>query len=294
MSLNTYIFRYMCTKSDAKRDAGLYIPDNIMYIRDIIYGSDDKYNSLDICYPKDKGDKKLPALISVHGGGYVYGTKEVYQFYAADLARRGFIVVNFNYRLAPKYKFPTPLEDLSHVIDWMIEHKDNYPFDLSNVFLVGDSAGAQIACQYGTIYSNEGYRKLMRFKKPDITIRALGFCCGCYDLKERAADKKDTIVREYVGKHPEEFGEKLNYLEYINKDYPPTYLFSSVGDMLVEECAPMAEFLRERGIEAKYRIYGDEHDGHVFHVDIKSRTATKANDDQMQFFKEHIKYGEKC
>lgn len=289
MSLQAYIFRHMCTKSDKKRDFGLEIPDNIMYIRDIKYGSDDKYNILDICYPKNKSDKKLPLIISIHGGGYVYGTKEIYQFYCADLARRGFAVINFNYRLAPKYKFPAPLEDLQKVIDWIVEYKDRYPVDLSNTFLVGDSAGAQLASQYGAIYSNEEYRKIMRFKDPEITIRALGLCCGTYDLKKNAETEKKGLIRDYLGPAPEKFGEKLNVLNYITADFPPSYLFSSGGDFLREECAPMAELLKKTGVEAKYRIYGDELDGHVFHVNIKLRIATKANDDQMQFFKEHIK-----
>ena len=172
--------------------------------------------------------------------------------------------------------------------NWLIENKDKHPVDLSNTFLVGDSAGAQLASQYAVIYTNEEYRKLMSFEKPDITIRALGLCCGLYDLKKRAYDEIKGIMRDYMGGNLEKYGEKLEVLKYINKDFPPSYLLSFGGDYLKEECAPMTELLREKGVEAKYRIYGDENDGHVSHVNIKKRVATKANDDQMEFFKEHI------
>ena len=128
MSLAGYIFIKMCEKADKKRDAGLTIPDDVEYVRDIRYGRNKKYNELDICWPIEaKPKKKYPVIISIHGGGYVYGTKEVYQFYAAHLASKGFAVVNFNYRLAPKYKFPAPLEDLERVILWLLKNEKDYP-----------------------------------------------------------------------------------------------------------------------------------------------------------------------
>ena len=119
MSLSSFMFCKLCQKSDAKRDEGLKIPEDIEYVRDIRYGRNIKYHTLDICWPKAKKSEKLPVIISIHGGGYVYGSKEVYQFYVASLAQRGFTVINFNYRLAPKYHFPAPLEDLTSVIKWI-------------------------------------------------------------------------------------------------------------------------------------------------------------------------------
>lgn len=63
------------------------------------------WNLLDLHYPEET-DHPLPVIVSIHGGGYGYGTREVYHHYCADLARRGFAVVNFNYRLAPDSQFP--------------------------------------------------------------------------------------------------------------------------------------------------------------------------------------------
>lgn len=296
MSFSSYIFCKMCAKSDRKRDAGLEIPNNVEYIRDIRYGRNKKYHTLDICWPKNGTDKvdyakeaKLPVIISVHGGGYVYGNKEVYQFYAASLAEKGFAVINYNYRLAPKYKFPAPIEDLDAVIKWLLANKESYPVDPERVFLVGDSAGAQIAFQYGVIYSNRKYGKVMDIKKPEIAIRALGFGCGSYDLKKRVmAEGCKGTIRDYLTKDPFRFGEKLDTTEYITKDYPPVYLFSSKGDFLLEECKSMAELLRGRGVKCEYKIYGNEQTGHVFHVDMRNEFSAEANADQIEFFKSFL------
>ena len=286
MSLSSYIFCKMCTKSDKKRDEGLNIPEDVEYIRDIRYGENKKYHTLDICWPK-RIEEELPIIISVHGGGYVYGSKEVYQFYAASLAQMGFTVVNFNYRLAPKYKFPAPLEDLNAVIGWLLAHQKEYPVDMQNVFMVGDSAGAQIVSQYGAMYSNKAYASVMEMEVPKFTLKALGLCCGTYDLKKKIeTDAGKKAMRDYLSGTPLKFGEKLDVLKYITEDYPPTYLFSSQGDFLLKECKPMAELLKSRGVNCEYKIYGNAQTYHVFHVDMRNEFSEEANREQMEFFKE--------
>ena len=91
--------------TDKKRDEGLFAPKEIVRHVNIAYDNkDSKWNLLDVYRPKDRSDL-LPVIISVHGGGWVYGDKEVYQFYCMELAKEGFAVVNFSYRLAPEYKF---------------------------------------------------------------------------------------------------------------------------------------------------------------------------------------------
>lgn len=296
MSLASYMFCKGCTKSDTKRDAGLTIPNTVEYIRNIPYGEHKKFHILDVCWPKEAGGKavdvkndKLPVIVNVHGGGFVYGSKEVYQFYAASLAERGFAVINFNYRLAPKFKFPSPVEDLNAVLCWMLDKKDMLPFDTENVFLVGDSAGAQIASQYGALYSNNDYAGIMGIKTPEITIKALGLACGTYNLKKRALSEGNKgLMRDYLTKNPMRFGEKLDVLEHITDTYPPSYVFSSEGDFLREECGMMAEFLKEKGVTCEQKIYGNEKTYHVFHVDMRNEFSTEANDDQTAFFKSFL------
>ena len=91
--------------ADAKRDEGLTTPDEIMRFDNISYGPYGKDNLLDIYVNKNVTGIQ-PAIVNVHGGGWVYGCKEVYQFYCMSLALKGFTVVNINYRLAPENRFP--------------------------------------------------------------------------------------------------------------------------------------------------------------------------------------------
>lgn len=277
---------------DAERDEGLTIPEEIECFRDLSYGPHGELNTLDLYRPRE-AEGLLPVIVSVHGGAYFYGTKETYQFYCADLARRGFAVVNFNYRLAPEWRFPAPLEDTNAVLHWLIAHAEEYRVDINNVFMVGDSAGAQIASQYAAILTNHNYAKLMELEVPAISIRALGLNCGMYDIKRLYKRRlPGLILIDYLGTNPYYYKGELDVLSRIGANYPPSHLISAPNDFLFEECAPMAEFLHGRGVEAVCQIYGTEEDetvGHVFHVDLRCPQGQQANDDQTAFFRKHMK-----
>ena len=163
MTLDTLLLRYKAAKSDKLRDAAIPLPEGVTEKRDISYGSHGKDNLLDVYYPAGTSTP-LPTIVSIHGGGYVYGDKEVYRRYCIDLARRGFAVVNFTYRLAPKWKFPTPLADTNQVMHWIRANARGYYLDPNRIFLVGDSAGAQLASQYAALHSNPEYAALFDLK----------------------------------------------------------------------------------------------------------------------------------
>ena len=105
MSLTAHLFRFTASRNDRKRDEGLTAPEEIFRFDNIPYGPDPWWHLLDIYRPRD-AEGKIPVIIDVHGGGWVYGDKVLYSHYCMDMARRGFAVVNFNYRLAPRHRFP--------------------------------------------------------------------------------------------------------------------------------------------------------------------------------------------
>ena len=293
MSLTAVLFRYMATKGDAKRDKGLTTPDDIIRFDNLIYGDDKKWNTLDVYYPKGTNNP-LPVIINIHGGGYVYGTKEVYQFYCMSLAQFGFSAINFNYHLAPRYKFPTQLREINRVFEWMCENAKEYFFDLNNVFIVGDSAGAQLNSQYSLMWADPDYASLFDIKVPQFRLAAIGLNCGMYDnLAKRPREGMfKGIIKDYLGKDPDQYTDLLEVKERIKSNYPPSYVMSSIHDFLKDACQPMAEFLESKGIPVEWKIYGDESDkmaGHVFHCNIRYDLAKQCNNDQIDFFKKYIR-----
>lgn len=288
MSVESFSFWFFASRSDAKRDRGLKTPEDIRRIDRIPYGPDARWNTLDVYRPRGKAGK-LPVIVNIHGGGYVYGSTKQYQFYCVGLAQRGFAVVSFNYHLAPKYKFPTPVRDTNLVMEWICRKAEIYGFDTDNVVIVGDSAGAQLASQYAVICTDPEYAKIMEITPPEFTLRAVGLNCGMYDLKERAGEiPGNKLMIDYFTKDPSVYGKKLDVLSHVTEKFPPAYLLSAKGDFLVEQCRPMAELIRSKGVPCEYRIYGDEKTGHVFHLDMRSDLARKANDEEIAFIREHL------
>ena len=288
MSVESFSFWFFASRSDAKRDRGLKTPEDIRRIDRIPYGPDARWNTLDVYRPRGKAGK-LPVIVNIHGGGYVYGSTKQYQFYCMGLAQRGFAVVSFNYHLAPKYKFPTPVRDTNLVMEWICRKAEIYGFDTDNVVIVGDSAGAQLASQYAVICTDPEYAKIMEITPPEFSLRAVGLNCGMYDLKERAGEiPGNKLMIDYFTKDPSVYGKKLDVLSHVTEKFPPAYLLSAKGDFLVEQCRPMAELHRSKGVPCEYRIYGDEKTGHVFHLDMRSDLARKANDEEIAFIREHL------
>ena len=80
MSFQSIMFNIGATINDYKRDKAIPLPEGITQCRNISYGSHGKWNLLDVYYP-DGTTAPLPTIVSIHGGGYVYGSKEIYRRY---------------------------------------------------------------------------------------------------------------------------------------------------------------------------------------------------------------------
>ena len=289
MSLEAIRFRLSAGRSDKKRNTATRHPRGVTCVSDLRYGPYGTDSLLNVYYP-DGTDEPLPTIVSIHGGGYVYGDKEVYHHYCADLARRGFAVVSFNYRLAPRYHFPAPLEDTNKMMQWLCVRGRQYHLDPRRLFIVGDSAGAQLASQYAAIATNPEYQERF-FKVPPIRILAVGLNCGMYDLAALALNARSGIHRDYLGKNAKLNDPRLDVLGAVTKNFPPAHITTAVHDFLRDNARPMYAFLVGKGVEAEYHCYGtqeQEHMGHVFHVDIRYPEAQECNDAQTAFFRRYL------
>lgn len=280
--------------NDAKRDEGLTTPDDIKRFDNISYGPYGEANLLDVYVKKDVNSIQ-PTIVNVHGGGWVYGCKEIYQFYCMSLAMRGFTVVNINYRLAPENRFPCALIDVNQALTFIANNGKDYFIDKDRLIIVGDSAGAQITSHYATIFTNPEFASLFDFKLPDISIKAVGLNCGVYDWNDMILEGLETLFPEYIDcidkKPARELKEKFDILKYITNKFPPAFIMSAQNDVLLKNAKPMYDYLINKGIPCETKIYGrkdQEEIAHVFHVNIKLKEAEQCNDDECEFFRKYV------
>lgn len=277
--------------NDDKRDAGLSTPPDVVRDDGICYGPHGRWNLLDVYRPRGAEHALLPCIVSVHGGGWVYGDKDRYQYYCMDLSRRGFAVVNFSYRLAPEHPFPAAVEDVNAAFAWVAEHGPAHGIDTGRVFAVGDSAGGQLAAQYAAMLTDPAFGAMYDLVLPPLAIRALALHCGHYrfDASEEGLDQ--AVMRAYFGGDARRKLPLVDTLAHITSAFPPTLVMTAQYDFLREQAPLLLRALEEKGVPCRYRLYGrpgQEHIGHVFHLDIRSPEARACNDEQCDFFRAYM------
>lgn len=293
MSEITDYVRTTFAAGDDKRDEGLKKPDDIERFDDIPYGGDPSWQILDIYRPTASKGRMLPVIVSVHGGGWVYGNKERYQYYCMNLAQRGFAVVNFTYRLAPEHKFPEQMEDINLVFQWCLRNSYEYGLDIHNIFAVGDSAGAHLLGLYSAAWSDRNYASSYNtFCIPDrLIIRAVALNCGPYHIKlDNPDDLTQKLICELLPQRgSEQELQTISVIDHVTENFPPTFLMTAIDDFAKPFAPEMEKKLSSCHIPHIYRIYGDEQNRlrHVFHCDIKSESSDRCNDDECGFFMEH-------
>ncbi|MDO4284241.1 MAG: alpha/beta hydrolase [Eubacteriales bacterium] len=289
-------------QGDAQRDAGLTTPEDVVRYDDLAYGPDGVWNLLDIYRQRELPEEKMPVIISIHGGGWFYGTKEIYQYYLMDLAKRGFITVNFNYHLAPEHPFPAAVSDMAAVIRFVQEHAQEYHMDLSRVILIGDSAGGQMCGMYTNFCTNPEYAQEMCRRYPEqfpgkealvpngFVPAAVGLHCGVYDTVESYCGEgthDDGIYLDaLLAPATRDKVELIDVIRHMSASFPPAYVLTAEHDFLVYQMPLLTARMDQLGIRYQAKEYGkgDEQVQHVFMCNLKLAEATLANDEECAFF----------
>ena len=289
------IARRKILKDDRQKWGDYVPPDDLELLSNVIYGPERKWNTADIFFSCNTAGK-LPVIIVIHGGGYALCDKSLDSRFSENLAHHGFSVVNMNYRLAPEFHYPAPLEDINMLLFALAENASRWHADEKNVFITGDSAGAQLTFQYALMKSNAAYGSLFDFEiEKDCCVRAIAPSCGLYDLRYVYDDELKEVCTEYAAA-PENlekiYGRQLFCTDFLNENFPPAFVITSYYDMMLRYAQPLCEDLRRHGTENELHIYGSLSEpeiGHSFNTQIQFDEAKRCANEMCAFFKTHIK-----
>lgn len=301
MSKQSELIRVEWRKNDTKRDEGLKTPDYIIRDDNIFYGENREWQKLDV-YRHKNASKKMPVIVNVHGGGWVYGDKDIYQFYCMSLVQYGFTVVNYSYRLAPEYKYPANIEDTNLVFEFIVENAEKYGFDLDNIFALGDSAGGNILGIYSNILTNLEYRKKYNIEIPkiknkngsfrELRLNAIALNCAALSfIEKKQPETKNELMEDlFTNGGTDEELSLIDVVNYVTKDFPPTFLMTSSEDFLSLEIFPMIKALLERQVSFETKYWHDSKVPcpHVFHVDCRHPFSVDCNRMECEFFLKNL------
>eukprot|EP00300_Choanocystis_sp_HF-7_P025975 c28391_g1_i1.p1 GENE.c28391_g1_i1~~c28391_g1_i1.p1 ORF type:complete len:336 (-),score=-26.10 c28391_g1_i1:67-1074(-) len=124
---------------------------------DILYGSDKTFHIMDHYYPAEDNNnnnykinqKRRPVMIHIHGGAWVTGAKSNApgrSLILHTVSTLKYSVFSINYRLAPQFRYPAPLDDVLLAIKHIYDNADFYNIDRDFITICGSSAGGQLAC----------------------------------------------------------------------------------------------------------------------------------------------------
>ncbi len=158
-----------------------------------------------------KGAKAAPALVAVHGGGWVQGVRAAFQYWGPYLASRGIAVFSISYRLATKGKmFPQAVQDVLSGVQFVRGKAGEFGIDPARIGLMGASAGghlAALAALSGKKFTG-GYPQ-DPFASTSAEVKALIGVYGVYDLAAMWTTYQiqgglDNNIQKFLGAPPME------------------------------------------------------------------------------------------
>jgi acetyl esterase/lipase len=235
---------------------------------------------LDVYLPTEPAAGPRPAIVQVHGGGWVSGSRKEQGIPLLNhLAANGWVGFNVNYRLSPYATWPDHAIDVKRAIAWVREHAADYEVDPSLIAITGGSAGGHI-CAFVALTSDD--RSLQPgFDDADTSVAAAIPFYGVYDFLDPDAIQVSAIqwiLERYVFKAwreetPELFRD-ASPLHRIHPDAPPFLVVHGDVDSLtaVEDAREFVEALREASRAPV--LYAELHGGqHAFDLVPSLRTA---------------------
>lgn len=274
-------------KADAIRMARQKPAEGVTLSCNYNYLGDNNPMHLADIYYKNGGEKK-PVIVDIHGGGWMYGDKELNKVYCTRLAKGGFAVVNLSYRLLPETDLKGQVTDIFACLHWLEDNAENLGLNLSQVCLTGDSAGGHLAGLVLCIQLSEKLQKLYGITPVSFSFKAVALSHPVCEISD------DTLVngkiygkellKMMLGKKPKQ-NELYNYISFSQTakglNLPPVMIISSEEDTRFYHIAKQtAEWLEKSGAEVKTLFWqaqgGEKALGHVFHILYSEREESLA------------------
>lgn len=241
----------------------------------IVYHVANNYeNKLDVYSPQDE-KSPVPVVMTIHGGGWVEGTKEEAALAILPYLQMGFAVVNVEYRLAKVSLAPAAVEDCLCALHWIGRNSKKYNFDLSKVIVTGGSAGGHLALTTSIIPASAGFENGCAHDDddedkgpwPDPRPKVAAVI-NWYGITDVADLLQGPNIRSYavtwLGSQPnrEDLARRLSPLTYVRPDLPPILTIHGDADTVVpySNATRLHEALNRAGVNNQLvTIHGGDH-----------------------------------
>jgi len=202
------------------------------------------------------GAQAGPAVLYVHGGGFVLGGLDACDYITRGLcSRTGYPVVSVEYRVAPECPFPAALEDCRDVLQWMVDTRP-LGLDPSRIAVAGDSAGGNLSAALTLLTRDDGGPRL---RHQTLVYPFTDGTLASTDWEEHAMagvdrSRGEQMVRWYAPHHPAD-EPLMSVLHAEHHGLPPALVITAEHDVLRSDGSRYAQKLAAAGVPVLHRDY---------------------------------------
>jgi len=217
------------------------------YVRhvNLAYGAD-RQQRLDVYVPDPPAGMPRAVVIFWHGGRWRFGDKADYRFVGAALAQSGYVAVVANYRHYPQVKMPGFMSDAAQAVSWAVAHAEEFGGDRERLYLMGHSAGAQMAA---LVTLDKSY--FAATGQPVPRIAGVIGLSGPYDFLPLL----EPDVQDMFG--PPQIYPQSQPINFVRADAPPMLLVHGLNDDTVrpKNSRNLAAALSALGVPVTLKLY---------------------------------------
>jgi len=268
------------------------LPDNVVLEADMEYGrAGQRSLKLDLLRPKDQGEKRLPVLVHIHGGGWRQGSKEGGRRTLSSFVNSGnYAGVTVGYRLTGEAIWPAQIHDCKAAIRWIRANAAKYHLDPERIGAMGHSAGGHLVALLGTSGDVEELEGNNGNPGHSSRVRCVADAAGPSDfphfLEQPGAGGRGAVIALLGGTPAErpDAARAASPVTWVSPDDPPFLIVHGTEDHTVPfaQAEALAAALKKAGVPTTFlRLEGG---GHVTsHPEIGLRHRA--------FFEHHLRGG---
>ena len=194
--------------------------------------------------------EKKPTLLILPGGGYHYCSDREAEPVAFRFASEGFNCFVLRYTTMTKY--PAPQLDVVAAMDYIKNHYEEYDLMDKDISLVGFSAGGHLAASVGAYYKELAEQLSINIDNARPFALILG-----YAVISNTISNTHQRTFEIMTGGDEKMLDKMSIEKHITKDFPPTYIFTTKTDTVVnpENSQILYETLKKANIPTQFDLF---------------------------------------
>jgi len=196
---------------------------------DVVYNQKDRALHFDAFI--NTKNKKNPAVIMIHGGGWRSGNKSQMQFIGKEIAAKGYSCFAIEYRLSLEAKYPEGVIDVKNAIKYIKDNAVKFNVDPNKIAVLGCSSGGQMVALIGTTNNNPLFEDKNFKSKSSSKVQAIIDVDGVLAFKHPESSEGDMAAFWLGGKSDEipENWKNASALSHTDKNTPPVlYICSSI------------------------------------------------------------------